>query len=616
MKERTHNCGEIKKENINEEVVLTGWAQRIRDHGGKKFIDLRDRKGMTQVVFDPEITSEFEKVEELSREYLINIEGKVRSRPEGTINPKMTTGEIEIIVTSFTVMSECKPLPFEIDEDHFKNVNEDLRLKHRYLDLRRHEMHETLVARTKFYKGMRDFLVDKDFVEVETPTLTKSTPEGARDWLVPARKQQGKFYALPQSPQLFKQLLMVAGVERYFQIAKCYRDEDSRKDRQPEFTQLDLEASFLSQEELLEMMEEMFQYVFRYAFNREVEIPFKKMEYDEVVERFGTDKPDLRIKGMELKNISDIVENSGFSVFANVVKNGGLVKGLNVKNGSNTFSRKGIDSLIEFVQGEGGNGLAWMKITKDGTESSITKFFTNEELNNIKERLEAEEGDLLLFVADKYHKTNELLDSLRRHLAEKLELIDESGLEFLWVYNYPMFAWDEDNGTIEAEHNPFTMCNEKDLPIIESIKDQQDAIKKKDELLKIKTDCYDLVLNGIEIGSGARRIHLPHIQSKVFQIIGLSQKEVEEKFGWFVEAYDYGAPPHRGFAPGLDRILMLMMNKSSIREVIAFPKNKNGYCPMTGSPSKVDEEQLKELGIQLKGNKQDKANVKFPEKNY
>ncbi|MDA3856123.1 MAG: aspartate--tRNA ligase [Candidatus Woesearchaeota archaeon] len=613
---RTHNCGQLRISDDTKKVTLVGWAQRIRDHGGKKFIDLRDRYGITQIVFDPDVTKEFSEVENFKREYLIQIEGIVRPRPEGTINEKHDSGKIEIITNSFKVISKCETLPFPIDVENSVDVNEDLRLKHRYLDLRKKPMLEALQARAKLYKAIRDYLTEKDFIEVETPTLGKSTPEGARDMLVPSRKSKGNFYALPQSPQLFKQLLMIAGVEKYYQIARCYRDEDSRKDRQLEFTQLDMELSFVSQAELFTLMEELLQYSFKEAFNVEITTPFHKLTYAQSMDRFGSDKPDLRIKGMELKDISDIAKDSGFSVFANNVKSGGLVKGLNVSGGSDKFSRKDIDKLITFIQSDGGKGLAWVKVTSEGLESSITKFFTEEELKQIQDTLEAKVGDLLLFVADTEDKTNTLLDSLRRHLAKELGLIDESKHELAWIVDFPMFHWDEDAKVIESEHNPFTMCNEEFLPILEGIKDRDDAIAKKDELVKITTDCYDLVLDGIEIASGARRIHLPEIQKTIFEIIGLTKERVEEKFGWFVDAYNYSAPPHRGIAPGLDRIIMLLLGRDNIREVITFPKNKVGLCPMTNAPSPVDVEQLKDLGLGVIGVKKDQEHVKFPEKKF
>lgn len=613
---RTHNCGQLRISDDTKKVTLVGWAQRIRDHGGKKFIDIRDRYGITQIVFDPDVTKDFIEVEQFKREYLIQVEGVVSPRPEGTVNEKHNTGKVEVIVESFKVISKCDVLPFDIDNENSADVNEDLRLKHRYLDLRKKPMLEALQARSKFYKALRDYLNERDFIEVETPTLGKSTPEGARDMLVPSRKSHGDFYALPQSPQLFKQLLMIAGVEKYFQIARCYRDEDSRKDRQLEFTQLDMEMSFVSQAELFNVIEELLQYSFKEAFDVEITKPFHKITYADSMNRFGSDKPDLRIKGMELKDISEIVKDSGFSVFANNVKSGGLVKALNVSGGSEKFSRKDIDKLIAFIQGEGGKGLAWVKVTAEGLESSITKFFTEEELKQIQEILEANVGDLLLFVADTKDKTNTLLDSLRRHLAKELGLIDESKHELAWIVDFPMFHWDEDAKVIESEHNPFTMCNEEFLPIIEGIKDREDAIAKKDELVKITTDCYDLVLDGIEIASGARRIHLPNIQKTIFEIIGMSKERVEEKFGWFVDAYNYSAPPHRGIAPGLDRIIMLMLGRENIREVITFPKNKVGYCPMTNAPSPVDIEQLKDLGLGIVGVKKEQEHVKFPEKNF
>ncbi len=613
MFKRTHTCGELSRADEGKEVVLIGWAQRFRDHGGKIFIDLRDREGLTQIVFDPSVLGDkFTEAESIRKEFLLSIRGLVRLRPEGTVNEKLKTGEIEVLVKDFEVISKSKVLPFEIDEEHFKGVGEEVRLKYRYLDLRRKEMLNVLKVRSRFFNFLRSFLISKGFIEVETPYLTKSTPEGARDLLVPSRKHKGTFYALPQSPQLFKQLLMVAGIEKYFQIARCFRDEDSRKDRQLEFTQLDIEVSFMSQDELFSLMEEMFSESFKEIFGIDVKIPFKRMSYREAIERYGTDRPDLRIDGMELKDISDIVEGSGFSVFASVVKSGGIVKGLNVKRGTDILSRKDIDRLIEFIQELDGKGLAWMKVTEKGLESSITKFFNEDELTKISERLEAEPGDLLLFVADGFERCNELLDSLRRYLAKKLGLIKE-GYEFVWIVDFPMFHWNSEEGVIEAEHSPFTMCKEEFEDMIREIKDREDAYEKKDELLKVTSDCYDLVLNGIEISSGARRITDPELQAKVFEIIGLTKEEVNEKFGWFLEAYNYGAPPHRGLAPGLDRILMIILGKDSIREVIPFPKNKVGYCPLTESPSRVEEHQLKELGIEVISVKEDKVNVKFPE---
>jgi len=617
MEKRTHSCGSLTKQDISKEVVLYGWAQRFRDHGGKKFIDLRDREGLTQVVFDPQDTKNFEKAESIKKEYLIAIKGIVRHRPEGTVNPKMKTGEIEVLVKSFETISEAEPLPFEIDDEHFKNVSEDVRLKYRYLDLRRKEMYNTFYLRSKFFKSLRDYMDEDGFIEVETPLLTRSTPEGARDILVPSRKHKGNFYALPQSPQLFKQLLMVAGFEKYFQIAKCFRDEDSRKDRQLEFTQLDLEASFISDEELFSIIENLIKKSFEETFGIKINTPFERIPYFESMNKYGSDKPDLRIIGLELKDISDIAKGSNFSVFTDVVKKGGLVKGLNVKNGVEKLSRKEIDKLIEFIKEQGGKGLAWIKVVDEKLESSITKFFKEDELEKIKERLEAENNDLLLFVADTWEKTNDLLDALRRHLADKLDLINRDEHKLIWILDFPMFHWNEEEQVIESEHNPFTMCREEHINTILSIKNQEDAIKRKDELIKVTSDCYDLVYNGSEIASGARRINLPKIQSKVFSIIGLKEEEIREKFGWFIDAYNYSAPPHRGIALGLDRIITMVLNKDSIREVIAFPKNKVGFDPLTNAPSKVDDYQLKELGIKtIVGNKEKKINVKFPEENY
>ncbi len=597
---RTHTCDDLRISNDKERVTLIGWAQRIRDHGGKKFIDLRDRYGLTQVVFDPDVTKEFNKVESFRREFLIRINGVVRPRPEGTINEKHNTGEVEVLVSDFEVINSCDVLPFDVDKEDL-NVNEDLRLEFRYLDLRRKEMQTALIRRHKFISALRYFFDSKDFVDVETPFLTKSTPEGARDMLVPSRKHGGKFYALPQSPQLFKQLLMIAGFERYYQVVRCFRDEDSRKDRQLEFTQMDLEMSFIEFDEFRHLMEESLIEAMK-VYGKEISHDqFTTITYAEAMDRFGSDKPDMRIKGLELVDITDLAMGCGFSVFSGVAKSGGLVKGLKVDNGQEKISRKQIDKLIKFSQEQGAKGMAWMKVIEGNKiESSISKFFSEEELDLIREKFNAVEGDLLFFIADTKSTTNDVLDALRRRLAQDLGLFNEDELVFTWITDFPLFQWDEENNRLDAEHSPFTMPNkEAEKFIEENIKSKEDIEKYRDELLKLNGDCYDLAMNGIEICSGALRIYKPELQKKIFEIISMDEKTIEAQFGWFIKAYNYGAPFHRGLAFGIDRIVMLLEGKSSIRDVIAFPKNKAWICPLTQSPSPVDNNQLKDLHIKL-----------------
>ena len=600
--ERTHTCTQLRISDDKKEVQLIGWAQRIRDHGGKKFIDLRDREGITQIVFDPDVTQNFEKVEEFRREYLLQISGTVRPRPEGTKNLKHPTGEVEVLVTNFEIINTSDVLPFDLDEEHFKDVNEELRLEYRYLDLRRSDMLHGFMRRHQFISTLRNFLDAQGFIDVETPLLTKSTPEGARDMLVPSRKHDGSFYALPQSPQLFKQLLMVAGFEKYYQVAKCFRDEDSRKDRQLEFTQLDLEMSFISWDDFKPLMEKSLIDAMKVYGKELSHDDFVTLTYHEAMDKYGSDKPDLRIQGLELVDISHIAKECGFSVFNSAVNQGGLVKGMCVKNGQNHYSRKQIDRLIEFSQQHGAKGMAWMKVLAGGEiESSITKFFTNSELTSITEAFNAQEGDYLFFIADTWETTNEVLDALRRHIAEELDLIDTSRDTFAWVVDFPLFKWNEDEEKIDAEHSPFTMPIQESKKFLdENIHSKEDIKNHTNELLKLKGDCYDLAFNGYEICSGAKRIHLPELQRKVFDIIELSEEEIERQFGWFLKAYNYGAPSHRGLAFGIDRIIMILENKSSIREVMAFPKNKTGHCPLTDSPSPVTETQLRELHLRLR----------------
>ncbi len=599
---RTHKCNELKLNDNGKEVKLIAWAQRIRDHGGKKFIDLRDRYGITQIVFDPDVTENFSDVETFKREFLLYIEGKVRPRPEGTINLKHETGEIEILVNKFEIVNKCEILPFDLDEEHFKeDLNEDLRLEYRYLDLRRPSMQKNFINRHKFLSAIRNYFDKNDFIEVETPFLTKSTPEGARDMLVPSRKSEGKFYALPQSPQLFKQLLMVAGFERYYQIVKCFRDEDSRKDRQLEFTQLDLEVSFINYEEFKILMQNALIEAFKTYNIHLSEENFISISHQVALDKYSSDKPDLRIKGLETKNINDIAKNCAFSVFKNTIEKGGIVKGILVENAQEQISRNEIDRLIEFAQENGAKGMAWMKVLKDSKlESSITKFFKEEELKEISEKFNAKEGDYIFFIADTKNTVNSVLDSLRRHLAKILNRIDENQNSLVWINDFPLFQFDEEENKLDAEHSPFSMPNEEGVKFIEeNIKTKEDIKKYQKDLLKLNADCYDLTFNGFEIASGALRIYKPQLQKKIFEIIELDDKQIEDRFGWFLKAYHYGAPFHRGIAFGIDRIIMLLEKKASIREVIAFPKNKIGYCPLTHSPSSVDDKQLRELHIKI-----------------
>ncbi|MCA9496178.1 MAG: aspartate--tRNA ligase [Nanoarchaeota archaeon] len=598
---RTHTCGELNISNDKKDVSLIGWAQRIRDHGGKKFIDLRDREGITQVVFDPDVTKNFSEVETFKREFLIEINGTVRPRPEGTVNKKHATGEIEVLVKSFKIENKCAVLPFDLDEEHYNEVSEELRLEYRYLDLRRKEMLDIMKRRHKLYISLRKFLDAKGFIEVETPLLTKSTPEGARDFLVPYRKKEGEFFALPQSPQLFKQLLMVSGFEKYFQIATCLRDEDLRKDRQYEHKQLDMEMSFTTRDEAFKLAEDLFVNAFEEVYNIKVPRPFPVFTFEEVMDKYGSDKPDLRIEGLELKNISDIALKCGFSVFKGIVERGGLVKGMRVIKGQDKLSRKDIDKLIAFCQENGAKGMAWMKVMEDKKiESSITKFFTDEELVKINNRLGGEEGDLLFFIADTKSTTNDVLDSLRRHLAKLLNLIDESKDIMYWIVEFPLFHWDEGADKLDFEHNPFSMPLQKDIDYLKKL-NKKDLDKKevREKVLSLVSDCYDLVYNGVEISSGAARIHLPELQSKMFELVDFSKERIEDAFGWFIKAYDYGAPSHRGFGFGIERMMMIAERKESIRDVIPFPRNKHGFDPLTRSPSSIDETQLKDLSLKV-----------------
>ena len=580
---RSHNCGVIGKELAGQQVVLCGWVAKRRDHGGLIFVDLRDRSGIVQVVVDPETAGEsFKVAEDIRGEYVVKVAGKVSMRDAATVNANISTGEIEIMAEEIEVLNAAKTPPFYIADGI--DTDENLRLKYRYLDLRRPEMQRNIILRHKVTKLMRDYLDTRNFLEIETPMLTKSTPEGARDYLVPSRVNPGKFYALPQSPQIFKQLLMVSGMERYFQIARCFRDEDLRADRQPEFTQLDMEMSFMEMDEILELMEGLIAYIFEGALGKKIETPFQRLTWDEAMDRYGSDKPDLRF-GMELINMVDAVKDSDFKVFNQVIENGGVVKAINVKGYAN-IPRRECDSLVDFVGIYGAKGLAWMQIQEDGSvKSPIAKFFSEAHMANILATAQAEAGDLIMFIADKPAVVAQALGALRIEMAKRRNLIDPDALAFAWVVDFPMFEYDEEENRYVAMHHPFTSPRDEDLPLLAT------------DPGKVYAKAYDMVLNGTEIGGGSIRIHRRDVQKQIFSAIGLSDEEAQEKFGFMMNAFEYGAPPHGGLAFGLDRLIMIMAQRDSIRDVIAFPKTQSAACVMTQAPNDVDDKQLRELHI-------------------
>jgi aspartyl-tRNA synthetase len=582
---RTHTSGELNEQHIGEVVQLIGWVQKRRDLGGLIFVDLRDRSGLVQVVFNPNISeAAIQLAEKLRNEFIIEVHGTVVARAENQVNSNIASGAIEVHATEAIIINEAKTPPFSIENN--TDAGEDIRLKYRYLDLRRPVMYDTFKMRSDITKTVRRFLDDEGFLEVETPILTKSTPEGARDYLVPSRVHGGEFYALPQSPQLFKQMLMVSGFEKYYQIARCFRDEDLRADRQPEFTQIDMEMSFLSMDDILEMNERMMKKIMRDVKGIDVTIPFNRMNYDEAMDRFGSDKPDVRF-GLELVDLSEIVKESAFKVFASAVENDGQVKAINVKGAADNYSRKDIDALGEFAGVYGAKGLAWLKVDAEGLKGPIAKFFEGEAATSLIEKLEATAGDLLLFVADKKSVVADALGALRLKLGKELELIDESRFEFLWVVNWPLFEYDEKEGRYYAAHHPFTRPFDEDLPLMET------------DPRKVRAQAYDLVLNGYELGGGSLRIYSREVQEKMFEVLGFSDEEAKAQFGFLMEAFEYGTPPHGGVAFGLDRLVMLLSGRTNLRDTIAFPKTASASCLLTQAPSSVATAQLEELSLNV-----------------
>ena len=583
---KTTDCNSLRAEHVGGEDVLMGWVQRRRDHGGLIFVDLRDREGITQVVFDPQISeAAHERAGCLRSEYVIAAKGKTRFRPEGMANPKLPTGEIEVAATELRILNTSKTPPFQVEDD--VDASENIRLKYRYLDLRRPKLFKNLLLRHKVAQMTRGYFNELGFIEVETPVLTRSTPEGARDYLVPSRVNPGKFFALPQSPQLFKQILMISGFERYYQIVKCFRDEDLRADRQPEFTQLDLEMSFIREEDIFDIIEGWVGRIFLELKGRCLNVPFPRMTYREAMDRYGTDRPDKRF-GLPLTEITDIVSESEFRVFRQAVERGGIVKALRIPAGKD-LSRKDLDDLIDFVKIFGAQGMAWVKIQPDGWQSPIAKFLSQNVQQALEQRLTIETGDVVLFLADQPKVVNDSLGNLRVRLGQQLGLIDPDEFNFVWVTDFPLVEWDQEEKRYTSVHHPFTSPAESDMDMIETCPE------------KVRSRAYDLVLNGIEIGGGSIRIHQREIQKRVFDALGISAEEAEEKFGFLLEALQFGAPPHGGIAFGLDRLVMLLSGSSSIRDVIAFPKTQKATCLMTGAPSEADVNQLLELCVKVEG---------------
>ncbi|WP_436950371.1 aspartate--tRNA ligase [Staphylococcus xylosus] len=587
MSKRTTYCGLVTESLLDQEVILKGWVHNRRDLGGLIFVDLRDREGYVQVVFNPDFSEEALKIAETVRsEYVVQVKGIVKKRDPQTVNPKIATGQVEVQVSEIEIINKSETPPFALNEEN-QNVDENIRLKYRYLDLRRQELAQTFKMRHQTTRSIRQYLDKEGFFDIETPVLTKSTPEGARDYLVPSRVHDGEFYALPQSPQLFKQLLMIGGFDKYYQIVKCFRDEDLRADRQPEFTQVDIEMSFVDQEDVMDMGEEMLQNVVKDVKDVEVPRPFPRMTYNEAMQRFGSDKPDTRF-GMELIDVSELGGIMDFKVFKDAVTNNGQVKAIVAKGASDQYTRKDIDGLTEFVNIYGAKGLAWVKVVDEGVNGPIAKFFEADHVAKLQTLTEAQAGDLVLFVADKPSVVAQSLGALRLKLARELDLIDESKLNFLWVTDWPLLEYDEDLKRYTAAHHPFTAPK------------QEDIAKLGTEPENAQANAYDIVLNGYELGGGSIRIHNGDLQSKMFEVLGFTEEQTQEQFGFLLDAFKYGAPPHGGIALGLDRLVMLLTGRTNLRDTIAFPKTASATCLLTNAPSEVSESQLEELSLRIR----------------
>ncbi len=583
---RSIMCGQITSYHVNQEVIIMGWVQKRRDLGKLIFVDLRDRTGVVQVVFDVSKENEyFHRAESIRSEYVLAVKGKVVKRSPQNINPNMSTGEVEVLCDELKVLSKAETPPIYIDDDNL--ASEALRLKYRYLDLRRPNMQNVFLLRHRITKCIRDYLDNNGFLDIETPMLTKSTPEGARDYLVPSRVHPGKFYALPQSPQLFKQLLMLSGFDRYFQIVKCFRDEDLRADRQPEFTQIDMEMSFVEMDDIININEGLIAAIFKEGLEMDIKLPFPRITYKEAMERFGSDKPDTRF-GLELVNISDLVKDTEFKVFRNAVERGGSVRGINARGAASLLSRRDIDSLVDLVKTYRAKGMAWVIIAEDGLRSSIAKFFTEDRMNQIIHRMDGQAGDILFFIADTNDIVLDALGQLRLELGQRLKLIPRDQHNLLWVTEFPLLEYDEEEKRYVAKHHPFTSPMDEDIHLLET------------QPLSVRSKAYDIILNGVEVGGGSIRIHNAELQERMFSVLGFTKEEAWRRFGFLLEAFKYGTPPHGGIAYGLDRLVMLLTGRDSIRDVIAFPKVQNASCPMTEAPSPVEEGQLDELHVRLK----------------
>ena len=587
MNKRTTYCGLVTEEFLNEKVTLKGWVHNRRDLGGLIFVDLRDREGIVQIVFNPDFSEEALQVAETVRsEYVVEVEGVVTKRDAETINPKIKTGQVEVQVSNIEIINKSETPPFSINEENV-NVDENIRLKYRYLDLRRQELAQTFKMRHQTTRSIRQYLDNNGFFDIETPVLTKSTPEGARDYLVPSRVHEGEFYALPQSPQLFKQLLMISGFDKYYQIVKCFRDEDLRADRQPEFTQVDIEMSFVDQEDIIAMGEDMLRKVVKDVKGIDVSGPFPRMTYAEAMDRFGSDKPDTRF-GMELINVSQLGKEMNFKVFKDTVDNNGEIKAIVAKDAANKYTRKDMDALTEFVNIYGAKGLAWVKVVDDGLSDPIARFFEDVNVETLKQLTEAKPGDLVMFVADKPNVVAQSLGALRIKLAKELGLIDESKLNFLWVTDWPLLEYDEDAKRYVAAHHPFTSPKREDIEKLDT------------EPENVQANAYDIVLNGYELGGGSIRIHDGELQQKMFEVLGFTNEQAQEQFGFLLDAFKYGAPPHGGIALGLDRLVMLLTNRTNLRDTIAFPKTASATCLLTDAPGEVSDKQLQELSLRIR----------------